>query len=234
MPSTSITAIVPAYNEEQNIALTIREIGPFLESEFNGNYEILLFDDCSTDRTGPIADELARENPKVRVIHNETNRNLGYNYKKGIELATKDYIIMIPGDNEITLDSFRGMFKLLGTADIIIPHTMNSEIRPLGRRILSKTYTLLMNTLFGLKIKYFNGTVIHKRSVLQSIRIETDSFAYQAEILIKLIKKGHTYAETGMWLKPRVGDSKALRLKNITRVLKAIWQLFTQIHFKNS
>jgi hypothetical protein len=42
MPSTSITAIVPAYNEEQNIALTIREIGPFLESEFNGNYEILL------------------------------------------------------------------------------------------------------------------------------------------------------------------------------------------------
>lgn len=231
---SSITVIVPAYNEEPNLAQTVNDIVPILEKEFH-DFEILIFNDCSTDRTGAIADELAGKHKKVKVIHNPTNMNLGYNYKKGVELATKDYVIMVPGDSETTNDSFHVMFEMLGKADIVIPHTINTEVRTMSRRILSRAYTALMNVLFGLRLKYFNGTVIHKRTVIQSIKIETDSFAYQAEALIKLIKKGHTYAEVGMWLKERGGgESKALRLKNITRVLKAIAQLFRQIHFPKS
>ena len=156
---------------------------------------------------------------------------LGYNYLAGVKMASKDYIIMVPGDNEITQDSFETMFNALGPKDIVIPYTVNTEIRPPGRRVLSRAYTMLMNFLFGLKVKYYNGTVIHKRPVIQSITIETHGFAYQAEALIKLIKAGRTYVETGMVLKERAGgQSKALRLKNLIRVLKGVVQLFFQIH----
>jgi dolichol-phosphate mannosyltransferase len=228
----SLTVIVPAYNEEGNLRGTIESIVPLLEREF-GDYEILIFNDFSADQTGKIADELASGNKKIKVIHNPRNMGLGFNYKKGVEMASKDYVIMIPGDNEITNESFEIMFKNLGAKDIVIPHTVNTEIRPLGRQALSKGFTTLMNLISGLNIKYYNGTVIHKRSIIQSIGIETDSFAYQSEALIKLIKSGKTYIETPMYLKERgYGKSKALRLKNVVRVLKSMGKIFYEVRIK--
>lgn len=230
----SLTAIVPALNEEGNLAETIHEIVPVLEKQFN-DYEILIFDDGSSDQTGSIADALYSKNKKVKVIHNPKTMGLGYNYKKGVELAKMDYIIMIPGDNEITAGSFVEMFKKLGNKDIVIPYTVNIEIRPLGRQILSKAYTMINNLLFGLNVKYFNGPVIHRRAVIQSIGIQTDSFSYQTELLVKMIKGGYTFEETGMVLKERKsGRSKALRPKNVMRVFKSILNLFFDVHFKKS
>ncbi len=228
----SITVIVPALNEEGNIVETIREITPILERHF-GDYEVFIFDDGSTDRTGTLADELSAKNQKINVIHNPTTMGLGYNYKKGVEKATKDFVMMIPGDNEITGESFEEMFRHLGEKDIVIPHTVNSEIRPLGRQILSTAYTAIINLISGLNVKYYNGTVIHKRDIIQSARIDTDSFAYQSEALVRLIREGRTYVETGMVLKERkAGQSKALRPKNVQRVLKSIWKMFVDIRLK--
>ena len=227
---SSITVIIPAYNEAGNLPGTVADIVPLVQKHFQ-DYEILIFDDHSSDETGPIADEAARKNPKIKVIHNPKNMGLGYNYKTGVKMASKDYVIMVPGDNEITGTSFEGMFKKLGPKDIIVPYTVNSEIRPLSRQIVSKAYTHLMNTLFGMNLKYYNGTVIHKRPVIQSIKIETDGFGYQAEALIRLIKSGKTYEHAEMVLKPRThGKSKAFHPRNVVRVVKSIAQLFFQIH----
>ena len=226
MKKSSITVIIPAFNEEGNLSGTFEDIVPLLEKHFN-DYEVLVYNDFSTDRTGPIADEWAKKNPKIKVIHNPKNMGLGFNYLDGVKRAAKDYIIMVPGDNEITGDSYETMFNALGPKDIIIPYTVNTKIRPPGRQVLSKAYTILMNFLFGLKVKYYNGTVIHKRSVIQSITIETHGFAYQAEALIKLIKAGRTYDEVEMYLKERrYGRSKALHPRNVYRVLKTIATLW--------
>lgn len=228
----TLTAIVPALNEQGNIEGTIEGIVPVLEKYFQ-DYEVLIFNDCSTDQTGVLAEKLASKNKNIKVIHNPNTMGLGYNYKKGVEIATKDYIIMIPGDNEITSNSFENMFKKLGEKEIIIPYTVNVEIRPLERRLLSKTYTWLVNLIFGTHLKYFNGPVIHKRELIQTIPIQTNSFAYQTELLLKMIKSGHSYLETGMVLKDRnSGKSKALRLKNVIRVFKSIFHLFYKLNIK--
>ncbi|MBI2118148.1 MAG: glycosyltransferase family 2 protein [Elusimicrobia bacterium] len=231
MPTT-LTAIVPALNEQGNIESTIEGIVPLLEKSFK-DYEVLIFNDCSSDETGTLAERLASKNKNIKVIHNPITMGLGYNYKRGVEIATKDYIIMIPGDNEITIESFENMFKKLGEKEIIVPYTVNMEIRPFSRRILSKTYTWLINLLFGTHLKYFNGPVIHKRELIQTIPIHTNGFAYQTELLLKMIKSGHNYLELGMVLKDRnSGKSKALLLKNIIRVSKSIFQLFYKINIK--
>lgn len=227
----SITIIVPALNEEGNLEATVNGIVPLLGKWFE-DYEIFLFDDGSSDQTGAIAERLAAQNKKIKVIHNLQPMGLGYNYKKGVKLAEKDYVMMVPGDNDILRDSFEGMFKRLGEKEIIIPYTGNMEIRPLGRRMLSKAFTNLMNFLFGLKLRYFNGVVIHKRALIQSIQIQTDSFAYQAEALIKLIRSGHSYLELPQFIRERKhGKSKALRFSNLWRVFKTVGGLFCQIHF---
>ncbi len=226
---SSISVVVPAYNEAGNLPGTIKDIVPLLEKHFS-DYEVLVFNDCSTDETGKLADEAARKNPKIKVIHNARNMGLGYNYKTGVKMASKDYVIMVPGDNEITGESYEGMFEALKAGkDIVIPYTANMEIRPWVRQVISKTYTGLMNTLFGLRVKYFNGTVIHKREIIQSVAIETDGFAYQAEALIKLIRNGRNYIEVPMFLNERAyGESKALGPRNIYRVTKTILQMWVK------
>ncbi len=155
----------------------------------------------------------------------------GYNYRRGVELANFDYISMVPGDDEISAHSIKEMYGLVGTADIIIPYTLNYQIRPLARRCLSFLFTKTLNLLFNLKLNYYNGPVIHKREIIRSIALFTNSFAFQAEALIKLIRAGHSYVQVGMLLSERRhGKSKALRLKNILGVLKTIIALFIEVY----
>lgn len=222
---SSLTVVIPALNEELNIAGTVAGIQPVIEAHFE-RYELLIFDDASSDRTGTISDDLARKHPNIRVIHNAKTMGLGYNYRKGVELAQMDYIVMIPGDNEITPESLGNIFAVTATADIVIPYTENIEIRPWSRQVLSKTYTALVNTLTGLKVRYYNGCVVHHREIIQKTPLRTDSFAYQAEALVHLLRQGKSYCEVGMVLQPRKGASKAFRIKNVVRVLKSLWTLW--------
>ncbi len=227
----SLSVIIPAYNEAGNLPSTFREVVPIIEKFFT-DYEIFIFDDCSTDDTGKIADEAAQKNSKIKVIHNEKNMGLGYNYKTGLKMAAKEYYIMIPGDNDITPASYEVVFEAMkkGT-DMVIPYTSNMEIRPFARQVISNTYTFLLNLLFGMNLQYFNGTVVHKTSVLRSISIETDGFAYQAEALLKLVKlQKHSYVEVPIKLGERAyGKSKAFNLRNVYRVFKSIFDLWLNV-----
>ncbi|MCX6764123.1 MAG: glycosyltransferase family 2 protein [Candidatus Nealsonbacteria bacterium] len=226
----TISVIIPAYNEEKNIESTVENVIKAIKGKFT-DYEILIFNDCSQDNTGNIVEKLARLNGRIKVIHNKKNEGFAYNYKKGVELANNDYIAIIPGDDEILPESISEIFSLVGKAEIIIPYTVNYRVRSLSRRVISFSFTAVMNFLFGLKLKYYNGPVVHKREIIKSVLIKSKSFAFQAEILVKLIKKNRSFIEMGMYIKNRkYGKSKALRLTNILGVFKTIIMLFEEIY----
>lgn len=226
----TISVIVPALNEEKNISLAVEAICNAIDEKFK-DYEIIIFDDCSKDRTGNIAEELATKNKKIKVIHNEKTMGFGYNYRKGVELSTYEYISMIPGDNEISSDSIKDMYSAIGKADMVVPYTVNYWVRPLPRQCLSYLFTKTLNFLFNLKLNYYNGPVIHKREIIKSISFSTNSFAFQVEALVKLIKSGHSFIQVGMYLvERRYGKSKAFRLKNIIGVLKTVVTLFLDVY----
>jgi dolichol-phosphate mannosyltransferase len=225
MLTKSLSVIVPALNEEANLKATVRSVSETVTRYF-GDYEILIFNDGSRDRTGEIADQLAASDSKIRVVHHTTPKNLGACYKEGVERATKEFVIMIPGDNECGPAVMTRVFDLAGTADIIIPFTSNAEVRPFARRLISKTFVVLCNFVSGNHLKYYNGAVLHKTHLVQNCGIKTDSFGYQAEILAKLLRKGHSYQEVGTEITYRPhGKSKALRLTNVIRVLNFLADL---------
>jgi dolichol-phosphate mannosyltransferase len=200
-----------------------------------GDYELLLFDDGSTDRTGAIMDELAAADPgHVRVTHNATPRNLGGVYKQGIERARMEYLVMVPGDNENPGAAMQAPFDAIGRADIVLPYPVNSAVRGLARHLISRVYVGLLNVLFGLHIRYYNGTVIHRTANLKRLSIKTSSFAYQAEILIKLLCAGKTFVEVPIEIEPpKVGRrSRAFRWKNIVQVGRTLGLLFVDIRLR--
>jgi glycosyltransferase involved in cell wall biosynthesis len=219
--------MIPAFNEEKNLEKAVSEISRVLKEQFT-EYEILIFNDNSEDKTKEIADNLSSKDKKIKVIHNETNMGLGFNYMKGAEIASMDYFTWFPGDNENSADSFISLFEKIQEADIIIPYPTNNEIRAWHRRFISSSYVKFLNTIFGLNLKYYNGTIIYKTKLLKSVKITTHGFAYSSEILVRLLSKGNKYVEVGIKLNPSHKTS-IFRIKNMLSVLKTFLILFYDI-----
>jgi glycosyltransferase involved in cell wall biosynthesis len=225
----TVSIIIPALNEEGNLADAVGTVLGAIGSRF-ADYELLIFDDGSTDRTGVIADELAAGNQHIRVIHNPRNMGFGDNYNRGVELARMEYVTMFPGDNEIPGEAIRTILNVVGEADIVVPYISTPAVRSGSRQAISATFVALVNVLFGLRLRYFNGPCVHRRSLLQSIPMRTHGFAYMAAILVRLIRSGCSYVEVPMPLQARQhGRSKAFKLKNIVSVLRTLGELFWEV-----
>lgn len=228
--SKSITVMVPAYNEERNLARAVNKVDRVVKSLFN-DYEILIFNDCSTDNTGEIASKLAKHNKRIRIIHNKRNMGVGYSYRKGMKLSKKRYYMLVSGEGEIYASSLRKILSRVGEADMLISYIYNPEVRSLYRRILSKSFTKLLNLLFGLNIKYYNGCVVHKTALLKNVKMATNGFAYQAEILVRLLKKGHSYIEIPYMVEETEG-SELFRITNLIGVFLTVAKLFIDINIR--
>ncbi|MBU4332512.1 bifunctional glycosyltransferase family 2/GtrA family protein [Patescibacteria group bacterium] len=230
----SITFIVPAYNEEKNLAATINAIYGITHKTNIDNFEILIINDNSTDKTKEIADNLAKKHKHIKAFHNETNKGLGYNFKKGVQLSQKNYITTVPGDNEVVPSTICDLINAIGKADLIIPYHGNMQDRPLLRRIFSRTFTLGINLLFFLRLRYYNDPVIHKAEVIKKYTIHTNSFAHQVEAIVKSKKDGYSHYHVPMKLQETGRRSSAFKPKRVISLLKDIAHLAWEIHIEKT
>lgn len=229
----SITIMIPAYNEEKYLEITANMVDDILKDIFN-DYEILIFDDYSKDRTPEIADVLSYKNPKIRVIHNERNRGLGYNFRKGAEIAKKKHYCTIMADIDCPAEPIKKIFEQTGNTDLIVSYIEKDE-RPIYRRFVSKGFTTALNILFGLNLKYYCGIVVFKTDALKKVNKRTDSFAMNAEAIVQMIKNEKqryiemTYLSTD---KGRTNKSAVFKAKNITGAFLTIARLFSDVYLK--
>lgn len=230
----SVSFVVPALNEEDNIKAAVDSIRAAIEKRLD-DYEIILVNDGSTDRTGAVMEELARMSDRIRVVHNSRNLGFGGAFKSGAAEARKDYVVRICGDNAVPAEGVGLVLDQIGQADLVIPYIANPEFRSWGRRMGSRAFTSIINGCFGLSVHYYNHCVVFPRNLLSSITIVTDSFAYQAEAVVKLLKAGCSYVEVGVHDLPRFkGESTALRPKNVFNVLRAIFSLVREVRRKGA
>lgn len=228
----SMTFLVTALNEEPHIVPTVETIVAAAE-QLGCDYEILLVNDGSSDGTPRIIDELAAADSRVRAVHNSHNLGLGGAYKRAIQFATKEHVMWVCGDNSETIDHIVNIASHVGKADIVLPVLKAGRRRPLLRRVPSRIFTTLVNLLFGLRVGYYNGTVIHRTALITKVPIRTNSFAYQAEALVKMLRAGCTYVEVPYSSRTYDGVfSNAMKPKNLMAVLNAVWNLFVDIHIR--
>jgi len=150
----SLTLLILAYNEEKNLENTVH-ICDDISKELFDDYELLIANDGSTDKTPEIAERLAKKNPHVKVFHNRKNMGIGYSYQKGIQIAKKKYLMWVAGDNEFTSDAIKNVISHAGEADIVVSRNVNQNVRPLYRRIISRTFANTVNLLFNLNLRYY-------------------------------------------------------------------------------
>jgi dolichol-phosphate mannosyltransferase len=220
--------IVPAFNEQASLAATVRTVADALAARFD-DYEILIVNDGSHDGTRRVAEALAAADPRIRAVHNENNLGLGACYRKGVTLVAKEYVGWVPGKNSIPPDSLRDLFAAAGQAEVVAAY-IRTDNRSLSRRVLSRAFTVLLNRLFGLRLRYFNGPNILRTDLARHVRKTTSSFAFMAEIMIRLVHAGHSYIEIGIHNRERTdGKTKAFTRQNLLGVFAIVARLFCEV-----
>ncbi len=191
-----ITFFVPCLNEELNVLGTLNVI---LEAvnQARISYEIVVVDDASTDRTAEVVETFQREHPEIplHLTRNAVNQGLGRNYASAARSARGRHYMLVNGDNVEPVEVVTALLSRLGSADIIIPYFGRLDTRPLTRRVISRTFTILVNLLSGTSVRYYNGAVIHRRENVVKYHPGTRGFAYEAELITRLIARGATYLE---------------------------------------
>ncbi len=220
--------MIPAYCESENILQTLENVTRALEP-LDIAHEILVVDDGSSDGTGALVTANLGRFPAARLLVNERNMGFGWSYRRGVEAAALDHIVMVHGDNAWGWETLREFFSHVGEADIIIGYTRQMHrSRTWRRTAISKTFTLLLNLATGRRLRYYNGLQIHPAAVLKSLRIESSGYGFQAEVLVKGLRLTQTYVEVPMDLTERKhGESKAFRVKNFVDVARTLRLLRT-------
>ena len=219
----SLSVIIPAYNECENILATLENITTALEP-LSLEYEILVIDDGSSDRTADLVTSNLPRFPNVRLLRNERNMGFGWSYHRGVEDASCAHVVMVHGDNAWGSATLREFFSHTGEADVIIGYTRDMlKSRTWVRTLVSKTFTLIVNLITWRHLTYYNGLQIHKAPILRNLHIQSRGYGFQAEVLVKSLRLAKSYVEVPMGLIEREkGESKAFRVKNVLDVLHTL------------
>src|SRR5712675_2430807 len=176
MPDRSLSIIIPAYCEAENILDTLDHVTRAL-APLQLIHGIIVVDDGSGDQTGALVTANLSRFPHVRLLTNERNLGFGASYRRGVEAAVLDHIVMVHGDNAWGHDTLRQFFSHVGEADIIIGYTRHMwRHRTWRRTAVSKAFTFLVNVVSQRWLAYYNGLQIHRASVLKSLRIESRGY----------------------------------------------------------
>ena len=231
--SGTVSVVILAYNEAGNLPKTVAAIHQAICDRFSA-YEIIIVDDGSRDETGHIADNIAARDPRVVSLHNPKNMGCGYTFMRGAREAKCEYVWLIPGDGEIDRTAISVIAGHIGEADMVIPYVSNFRSRLLERRIVSWGYTTLVNILFFKRLHYYNGPCVFLTSQVKTLpTVKSRGFAFMAPIILRLMKRGCSYAEVKIELKPRLyGKPSISSLKNIFSALKTLMRLFPDIYFR--
>ncbi|MCE9616098.1 MAG: glycosyltransferase family 2 protein [Lentisphaerae bacterium] len=233
--ASSISIIVPALNEADRLERAVGIMVAAARRAFEA-YEILIFDDGSTDGTDAVADRLAAQDASIVAIHHPRPAGLGGVIRAGHQRARMRYVIWIDGKGATTPEALDRIFALRGQADLIIPYPENIAERSAFRLTFSRLFTRLVNGLFGLQLHYYNHLVMGEAARLRQVTVHTNSYAFQAELLIKLLKSGCTYREVGVRDDFRFEGrrTKAFKLRNILGVLRFFARTFWDVQVRGA
>jgi glycosyltransferase involved in cell wall biosynthesis len=217
-PGITISFFVPCYNEEKNVVGAIEKLVSVAAQE-KLTYEILVFDDCSRDKTVEVVKQYMATHPEqpLRLFINRVNRGVARNFFEGAFRSRGQYYRLVCGDDVEPIASHLKLLRHLGSADIVVPYFTEIRGRKMHRHVISQLFTWLVNRASGYHLRYYNGCPIYRRYDVMRFHLETTGFGYQAEFLTRLLHEGKSYVEIPLVSIDREG-SGSLNFRNFVSV----------------
>jgi glycosyltransferase involved in cell wall biosynthesis len=197
----------PARNEELNVQPSVSRAIEVLP-EYAARLEVTIVDDGSTDRTGEIADTLAREDPRVRAVHHRPGRGYGGAVRAGLESATEPFVAFTDGDLQFDVADFGRLAAAMGPGvDAVIGYRIK-RADPWRRLVIAAVYNFVIRVLFAGGWKDVDcGFKLFRTDVFRRVpleRVRSNGAFFSAELLINLRASGAAVREVGLPHHPRL------------------------------
>jgi len=219
----------PCYNEEGNVASTVGHAVKVLD-EMRVDYELIIVNDGSKDKTGEIANKISRENSRVKVVHHPTNLGYGSALQSGFMAATKELVFYTDGDGQFDIKEMPPLLPLIEKYDIVSCYRLNRQDN-LIRKINAWCWTKLVCFLFGMKVRDIDCAFkLYKREIFDKIKMESRGALIDTEILARAVKKGYTITQKGVHHYPRTaGKQTGANIKVIFRAFKELFKFYRKL-----
>lgn len=236
----SVSLLAWGHNEELLIESFLTRAIDLLHRSVE-DWEIVFVDDGSTDRTGVIADDYARREPRLTVLHNEHNLNVGRSARRAIALATKDYIVWQTVDWSYDIEKLRIYLELTKHFDVVLgvrpyPVRLLSYIPVIRsafrvrtrsdnifRAIVSLINYYMLRVLYGPGFHDFQNVHIYPLKYVRKFDLTGSSSFLAPEMIFRCYQAGMTFIEVPIVFVPRhLGNGKGVRPAAIMRSLTDI------------
>ncbi len=187
-----ITVIVPAYNEEKTIGRIVQDIDSIFRGRYK-DYEILVMNDCSTDSTLEIVNQLKKKIKRLKVYTNEKNRGKTMTVLKGISISDAEIVSFIDADYQYDpLDLPTVIDKVANEGFDICTGIRQRRKDNFYRLFMSRGFNSFNRVMFGIKIKDVNcGLKAIRKNCFDRIRIEYTNAPWfiDTELLAKAYRR---------------------------------------------
>lgn len=233
MPFESISAVLPAFNEEENIETATTRMAEVLGSLQLRDWEVIIVNDGSVDSTGEVADRLAAADPThIKVFHHKPNRGYAEALKTGFTSARSQLIFYTDSDNQFDVRELKNLLPLIEDADIVCGFRIY-RFDPLTRLVLSWGFNLIVRIIFRIGVRDIDCAFkLFRREVFDKIQIESKKFFVDAEVLAKAKYYGFRLVEVGVRHYPRPAGRSTVRPSHVVSTLRELAQIWINIHSK--
>src|SRR6516164_9420306 len=228
-PPKKLSLVIPCYNEEKTLAPCIKRVLAIAKTDLK--LELIIVDDCSTDKSLAVAQDLAKFHPEIAVLRHERNGGKGAALRTGFAHATGDFVGIQDADLEYDPQDFHILLQPLldNKADVVFG---SRYLKPESRRVLyfwhtwmNKTLTFVSNLFTNLDITDMETCYkLFRREIIKGIDLKEDRFGFEPEVTAKISQMRCRVYECAISFTPRtVEEGKKINWKDGVRALYCIF-----------
>ncbi len=223
----SLSVIMPAHNEEVAIAGTVQSAIDAV-SQWTQDFEIIVVNDGSKDRTREIVEEIAIVDTHVRIINHEVNQGYGAALVSGFEVITKELAFFMDSDGQFDIRDLQRFFPLIEKYDAVLGYRVDRQDTWV-RKLNALGWKMLVRLTFRLRVRDIDCAFkLYRSRFFHEHVLETRGAMINTEILYKFKRAGYTYTEVGVRHLPRHGG-RATGAKP-TVIARAFREMFIYAH----
>jgi glycosyltransferase involved in cell wall biosynthesis len=224
--SLSISAVLPAYNEQAIIERTVRHVADVLRG-LTSDFEVIVANDGSRDSTGALLAELQMREPELhlQVVTHEQNRGYGAALASGFDAARKDLVFLTDGDKQFDVTELAGFLATMDAQTDLVIGWRRKRADPLMRKLNALGWKTLVNLLFGYTARDVDCAFkLFRRGVWESMTVHARGATFSAEFLIKARRLGFQVTELPVGHFPRTAGSPTGARPDV--IVRAFVELF--------
>jgi len=228
-----VSLCFPAYNEEASVGEVLTQAHELLAPS-GLDYEILVCNDGSSDRTGEIADSLVDRVARLRVLHHEGNLGIRATFEHLYSEASKEFVFLNSTDQQWETRILFDLLPLAGEWDVVIASRRDKHYGVV-RDFVSWAFNAIPSILFGVRTVDAGAVKLMRREIIERFPVVSRSPFSEAERLIRASRAGYRITSYPVSVAAReAGEAKGVSLNSVTEAVKDVARVWRSLRKKRN